>query len=176
MSQNKKTKTKWGWDKNLHKGRPEISTTQPESLTKTWITASLKVNPSDSTRSELGYCSTELVYCSQQYPHTLPSPQRQTQRKFFEAWKIIPSLAHISTRDRRLHNVNCRDGKFHSGLGTMASSSHFTVFSTGISGRQGGNNNSPAPARWMTDSPWDKLQSSSTTTLSSVSADTIFRR
>ena len=61
-----------------------------------------------------------------------------------------------------------------SGFSKLASSSLLSNFSSGTSRFLVENSFSPAPATWVTDSPWDETTTSTTTTLCSVSTDKFF--
>ena len=123
----------------------------------------------------------QLGNCSRQKPHTPPLQQFQVQRHSLSRHgKTIPILEHICTGDRTSHNViRCSTNIFIPDFLRTRSFFLFLCYLYFFNGDiRGiwGTTKPTGPAIWMTDSPWDQLSCSTTTTLSSVMTDILFRR
>ena len=91
---------------------------------------------------------------------------------------LIPILDKVAANDRRLHTQSAATHPVSiwtkSGFSELTYSSLLSNFSSGTSRFLVENSRLPAPATWVTNSPWDEPTSSTTTTLSFVLSDKIF--
>ena len=87
---------------------------------------------------------------------------------------LIKSLQTTDGCTPKMTAAHALSTRMDSGFSKRASSSLLSNFSSGTSRILVESSHSPAPATWVTDSPWDEPTSSTTTIFSSVLTDKIF--